>query len=218
MSDEVRRRLEGDAGRFRDEAAGLDVEGFAGRALDAIGAAVTAPVSPAAAAMAAAGLAEEAGVMLDTDERDALARGMATGLDGRWAQVEVGVAASLDVVTARVVYGLFVLGERVVVAYRDRVDRHEAFVRLRDVVDGTPMLRARLRRTSAANGGEGVEVAAGPGVRTAVACFVPPQGQGLRGFSADLVVTDVDPGAEFRRVVLPVLAARPNGQVWCLDT
>ena len=39
MGDEVRRRIEADAERFRDEAAGLDDEGFAGRALDAIGAA-----------------------------------------------------------------------------------------------------------------------------------------------------------------------------------
>jgi hypothetical protein len=87
----------------------------------------------------------------------------------------------------------------------------EHFRRVRDLVEGTEILRRQVRRIFTASGAESIELHSGARLR-----FVTRTGGSGRGFSADLVVIDeaYNLTAESMAAVLPTLAARPNPQIW----
>lgn len=87
----------------------------------------------------------------------------------------------------------------------------EHFRRVRDLVEGTEILRRQVRIIRTASGAESIELHSGARLR-----FVTRSGGSGRGFSADLVVIDeaYNLTAESMAAILPTLAARPNPQVW----
>lgn len=87
----------------------------------------------------------------------------------------------------------------------------EHFRRVRDLVDGSDILRRQVRIVRTAAGSESIELNSGARLR-----FVTRTGGSGRGFSADLVVIDeaYNLTAESMAAVLPTLSARPNPQIW----
>jgi hypothetical protein len=159
---------------------------------------------------AAAELAELAGVTLSCADLALLEDGMRAGEGRRWAVSEVTVPDSDDLLLARVLAGLFLLEERVLVTCHPVRERGDAvFRRFRDAVTASGLLARQVKRVSAANGDQRIETAGGGRVQfTSLA--------GARGYSADLVV--IYGGQAFlgraRQALRPVAAGRPDPQIW----
>lgn len=87
----------------------------------------------------------------------------------------------------------------------------EHFRRMRQLIENTPQLAARVRKVWTAAGSESIELHSGARLR-----FVTRTGGSGRGFSADLIVIDeaYNLTAEAMAAVLPTMSARPNPQVW----
>jgi phage terminase large subunit-like protein len=87
----------------------------------------------------------------------------------------------------------------------------EHFRRVRDLIEGSPLLSKQVRIIRTAAGAEAIELHSGARLR-----FVTRSGGSGRGFSADLVVIDeaYNLTAESMAAVLPTLSARPNPQIW----
>jgi hypothetical protein len=149
------------------------------------------------------------GMQLGDVEKEQLMAGLRHGKDGRWAQLEV--TALPGAVLARQVAGLFLLGERVLVLSGDG---HDRFRRIVDLIDASELLRARVKRTTAVNGGERIGLDDG-----ATMWFVSLRSvrRGVRGYSVDLVTVHGELGAEQRKAVMPCLAGRRNPQIWFAD-
>jgi hypothetical protein len=158
---------------------------------------------------AAAELAEVAGVTLAARDLALLRDSMRMGEDGRWAALEVTVPDSPALLLARELAGLFLLGERVLVAVGSAVVLNDTFRRLRDTVAATSTLNGQVKRVSSANGSQSLALAGG-----GAAHFVSLVGG--RGHAADLLIIHADPvKADKARVwLLPAVAARPNPQIW----
>ena len=87
----------------------------------------------------------------------------------------------------------------------------EHFRRVRDLIEGSPLLSKQVRIIRTAAGAEAIELHSGARLR-----FVTRSGGSGRGFSADLVVIDeaYNLTAESMAAVLPTMSARPNPQIW----
>jgi hypothetical protein len=157
----------------------------------------------------AAELAEMAGVTLTDAHRSLLADSLVTGPDARWVNLELTVTDAEDLLLARELAGLFLLGERILVACRGFAARRGAFCHAADAVTSADELSRRVRRVSRANGAERIEMASGARLQFSSAA-------GARGYAADLVVMNGDQASldRMRPVLLPCAASRPNPQVW----
>lgn len=157
------------------------------------------------------------GTDLQPDAAAALERMLATGPDGKFIDREVR-AYDRSFLEARVLAGLFLLGENVVWTFHRATSLRDAFKRMAALANAEA-LRVEVAHIRRANGSERIEL------RTGVRLVFAPRafGRGARGFSADLCVVDealdgpTATHAEERANALIVGAARPNPQlVSCL--
>ncbi|MEV0227989.1 hypothetical protein [Nonomuraea sp. NPDC050786] len=169
-------------------------------------------------------LAAEAGLVLDPWQKFVLTHGLGEQADGRWSSTKVSVWVPRQngkgaIIEARELAALFLFKERLTLhsAHEYRTAQ-EAFVRLRDLIDGSATLSRRVAKIREANGEQGIELtrAAGGGRLKFVA---RSKGSG-RGLSGDLVILDEAQAlvAAQMAAMLPTLSARPNPQVWFFGT
>ena len=161
-------------------------------------------------------LAAMAGLKLDEWQQTALRAMLGEKPDGLWAAFEVGLCVPRQngknaILEARELAGLFLLGERLIVHSAHEFDTSmEHFLRIRDLIEGTPMLDKRVAAIRTANGKEGIELRSKQRLR-----FRARTKGGGRGWSADLVV--FDEAMEIKQAshgsILPTLSARDNPQV-----
>lgn len=175
------------------------------------------PPRTSSAGQEAVELAALAGLVLDPWEAFVLEHALAEREDGRWAAFEVGVVVPRQngkgaILEARELAGLFLLRERLIIHSAHQFDTSlEAFRRLLTLIEDTPELDRRVKRTSKSHGEEGIELKGGSRIR-----FRTRTKGGGRGFTSDCLILDeamILP--EFSHgALLPTLSARPNPQVW----
>ncbi len=162
-------------------------------------------------------LAALAGLVLDEWQAQTLRDALGERPDGRWSAFEVGVVCGRQngknaILEARQLAGLFLLGERLIIHSAHLADTSMmAFRRLEFLIDETPEFARRVKRVHRTNGHEAIELLNGQMIR-----FRTRTKGGGRGFSGDCVIFDeamVMPEATLG-AILPVVAARPNPQVW----
>jgi hypothetical protein len=166
---------------------------------------------------AAVELAEMAGLQLDPWESDVLRQSLGETQDRKWSAFEVTVVCArqngkTEILIARILAGLFLLDERLIVFSAHQFDTAlEAFQRLQDVIDAVPEFSSRVSKTLTANGKEGIILKSGQRVK-----FKARTKKGGRGFTADCVIYDeaMDLPETAHGSTLPTLSARPNPQVW----
>lgn len=165
-----------------------------------------------------ADLAALAGLVLDPWQRDVLVGSLGERPDGSWASRQVGVVVGRQngknaILEARELGGLFLLGEQTLIHTAHQFKTaHEAFLRIRGLIDRSDEFTARVKRIVSSTQGETIELKSG-----ARLIFVARGVNGSgRGFSADLIVLDEAyrlPG-DAMAALLPTLSARPNPQMW----
>jgi len=162
-------------------------------------------------------LADLAGLHLDPWQQLGLRHGLGERSDGRWSAFEVAVLVSRQngkgaILEARELAGLYLFGERLILhsahEYRTAM---EAFLRVRNLIDGCDDLRRKVKRVVNTNGEEGIELLNGSRLR-----FIARSKGAGRGFSADCLIWDEAYAltAEQVEAQMPVLSARPNPQIW----
>lgn len=162
-------------------------------------------------------LADLAGLRLDPWQQLVLKHALGERGDGKWAAFEVAVVVARQngkgaILEARELAGLFLFGERLILhsahEYRTAM---EAFLRVRALIDGCYDLRRKVKRVVNTNGEEGIELNTGERLR-----FIARSKGAGRGFSADTLIWDEAYALTEEQVEaqMPVLSARPNGQIW----
>lgn len=154
---------------------------------------------------------------MDPWQADVLEDGMGVTKDGKWAAFEVGVNAPRqngkdETLYARVLTGLFRLGERLVLWSSQQQDTSmEAFYRIIALIEENDEFQAQVDKVRYANGSEGIWLKNGHRIR-----FMTRSKSRARGFGADLIVfNEAMFLAEYSvGAMLPTLSARPNPQVW----
>jgi hypothetical protein len=158
-----------------------------------------------------------AGLTLDPWQRDILTAALGEKEDGSWAAPEVAAIlprqnGKNEILVARQLGGLFILGERLQVHTAHQYDTSlETYRRLKFLVQNTPELDKRVRRYIGSHGEEGIELRTGQRIR-----FRTRTKGGGRGFSGDAVYFDeamIFPQASLA-AILPIVSARPNPQIW----
>jgi hypothetical protein len=158
-----------------------------------------------------------AGMTLDPWEELVLAESLRERPAGKWAAFEVGLVVARqngkgEVLLARQLVGLFLLGERFITHSAHQFDTSlEAFRRLLAVFEANDDLSKRIKRVSRSHGEEGVELLTGQRIR-----FRTRTKGGGRGFTGDCLILDeaMDLPVTAHGALLPTLSARPNPQVW----
>jgi hypothetical protein len=136
-------------------------------------------------------LAEAAGLVLDPWQRYVLKHGLAEQADGKWAAREVACWVPRQngkgsIIEARVLAGLFLFGEkRILWSAHEYKTAQEGFLRIRDLVEGTPELNALVKRFWEGSGEQGIELVSGQRLK-----FIARSRGSGRGFSGDLVILD----------------------------
>ena len=165
-------------------------------------------------------LAASAGLVLDPWQRLVLTEALGERA-GRWAAFEVGLVVPRQngkgsVLEALELAALFLPDPDappplILHSAHEFKTSAEHFRRMRDLIDGSPELKSRVRIVRTAAGSEAIELHSGARLR-----FVTRTGGSGRGFSADLIVIDeaYNLTAEAMAAVLPTMSARPNPQVW----
>ena len=162
-------------------------------------------------------LAEMAGLALDPWQQFVLRHALGENTEGKWAAFEVALLVARQngkgsILEALELAGLFLFGDRLILhsahEYRTAM---EAFLRVRTLIDNTDSLRRKVRRIVNTNGEEGIELLNGARLR-----FIARSKGAGRGFSADRLIWDEAYAltAEQVEAQMPVLSARPNGQIW----
>ncbi len=161
-------------------------------------------------------LAEMAGLTLDPWQERILETAL-NEQDGKWAAEEVALVCPRqngknEVLVARELAGLFLLGERMILHSAHQNDTSlEAFRRLVDVIEDKPTLVKRVSKVWRANGVEGIELRNGQRIR-----FATRRGGGRRGFTIDCLILDesMELPEAFYAALRPVVSAVENGQIW----
>ncbi len=161
-------------------------------------------------------LASVAGLDLDGWQQDVI-RGAMGQHAGRWSAFEVGVVVPRQsgkgsILEARQLAGLFRLGERLQIhSAHEFKTCFEHFRRVKDLVEGSDLLRKQVKIIRTGAGDQAIELRNGNRIR-----FIARSRSSGRGFSGDVVyldeaflLSDSTMGA-----LLPTLSARPNPQIW----
>ena len=162
-------------------------------------------------------LAASAGLLLDPWQELVLEDALAERADGRWLAFEFALLVARQngkgsVLEARELFALFLGDERLILhSAHEFKTCHEAFIRIRDLVDSSDSLRKRVKNVTEAHGNEGITLRNGKRLR-----FVARTGGSGRGFTGDLVILDeaYNLGPAQMSALMPTLAARPNPQIW----
>jgi len=136
--------------------------------------------------------------------------------NGLWAARNVGLVVARqngksELAAARIIIGLFVLKERLIIYSAHRSDTaHEIFQRVQEIIENSPELKRRTRHIRKTNGQESVITK--DGCRVQFRTRVKNAG---RGFSCDCLILDeaMDLDRGFIGDVYPVVSARKNPQV-----
>lgn len=179
------------------------------------------PPRRSTAGQEAVDLAASAGLVLDDWQRFVLLEALGERPDGRWAAFEVALicprqSGKGSILEALELAALFLPDPDappplILHSAHEFKTSAEHFRRMRDLIERSPQLSARVRIIRTAAGSEAIELHSGARLR-----FVTRTGGSGRGFSADLIVIDeaYNLTAEAMAAVLPTMSARPNPQVW----
>ncbi len=162
-------------------------------------------------------LADRAGLVLDPWQRLILNDSLGERADGRWAAFESGLIVARQngkgaVFEARVLGGLFLLGERLIMySAHEFKTAAEMFLRIEQLISNTDQLRRRVKKVTRSHGEEGIELLTGQRLR-----FVARSTGSGRGFSGDLNIWDEAQHLSNASVdaLMPTMSARPNPQLW----
>jgi hypothetical protein len=162
-------------------------------------------------------LARMAGLELDPWQQLVLDHALGERDDGRWSSFEVGLIVSRQngkgsILEARELAGLFLFGERLILhSAHEFKTAQEAFLRIRDLIDGNAEFSRRVKRITNNTFEVGIELTGGQRLR-----FVARSGGSGRGFSGDLIVLDEAFNLPETTIdaLMPTLSARPNPQIW----
>lgn len=162
-------------------------------------------------------LADRAGLVLDPWQRLILRDALSEREDGRWAAFEVAVMVGRQngksaVFEARMLAGLFLLEERLIVySAHEFKSAVQIFKRMDELISGSAVFRKRVRSVSKTRGEEGFTLTTGQELR-----FLARSTGAGRGFTADCLIWDEcqNLGDGPVDAQLPILAARPNPQLW----
>lgn len=162
-------------------------------------------------------LADRAGLVLDPWQRLVLKGSLGERADGSWAAFETALIVARQngkgaVLEARVLAGLFLLGERLILySAHEFKTAIEMFKRIEELIAGTAAFRRRVKHVSRTRGEEGVELVTGQRLR-----FVARSTGSGRGFSGDLNIWDEAQHLSDASVdaLMPTMSARPNPQLW----
>lgn len=164
-------------------------------------------------------LARSYGIALDDWQAD-LIRAFMREAGGTWAASQCGLVLSRQqgkgqMICARELFGLFVLGEQILHTAHQVKTSSDAFRRLWRVVEGHPDLLRLVRRHSEATGSEFVELHTGARVT-----FTTRSANAGRGLSIDLLVLDEaeDMPATEIAALAPTTHAKPSSQQWFAGT
>lgn len=167
---------------------------------------------------AAVEFCKEVGLTLDPWQEAILSASL-NEADYRWAARELGVVmprqnGKNEILLARQLVGLYMLNERLIVHSAHQWDTSmEAFSRLRDVIEDSPLLMRSVARKgiSTSHGSEGIMLENGQRIR-----FRTRTGGGGRGFTIDCFMFDESMylSEMFYAALRPTLLARPNTQIW----
>jgi phage terminase large subunit-like protein len=166
-------------------------------------------------------LCEKVGLTLDPWQAWCLEQSLGEREDGNWAASSASVVAprqngKSELLTARLVVGLFLLGEREIIYSSHRYDAcMVVFRRLVAVIEGSALLRKRIGPVKHAHGLELVETTDG-----ARAGFKTRTKLGGRGHSCDLLILDEAHilSEAAHGSLIPMLAARRRAQTWYAAT
>lgn len=164
----------------------------------------------------AVALAEKAGLDLDPWQQYALRDALGERADGKWAAFEVALLVARQngkggFFEARVLAGLFLLGERLIMySAHEFKTAQEMFRRIEALIDGTPAMRKRVKAVSRSKGDEGIELTTRQRLR-----FVARSKSSGRGFSGDCNILDECQILDDESVdaLMPTMSARPNPQM-----
>lgn len=157
-----------------------------------------------------------AGLILDPWQ-DFVFRNSLLSRFGRWAAMRVGVVCPRQngknaLIEARILAGLFIFGEKLIVYSAHLADTaDEMFRRLEELIESVPWLASQVAHYWRANGKAAIELHSGQRVK-----FKTRTTSGGRGLSGDVVFFDeamVFPEASHGSV-FPIISARENPQVW----
>lgn len=161
-------------------------------------------------------LARSAGLIADPWQSYAVDVILSERVDGKWSAFEAALLVSRQngkggVLEILELAGLFLLGERLILhSAHEFKTSQEAFLRIKELIDGTDDLRRRVKKVRTSHGDEGIELMSGQRLR-----FVARSRSSGRGFTGDRII--LDEAQELPRsamgAMLPTLSARPNPQV-----
>lgn len=164
----------------------------------------------------ATALAAIAGLILDPGQADVLEGWFGRRDDGKWAASQTAVIMPRQngkgsILEAAVLAGLFLFKERLILwsAHEFKTCK-EAFIRVRDLIDGCPSMAREVKITRTGAGQEGIELKDGRRIQ-----FIARSAGSGRGFSPDRVILDEAYAMtdEQMSALMPALSARPNAQI-----
>jgi hypothetical protein len=172
--------------------------------------------TPSGIAAEAVGLAADVGLVLDPWEADFLSWSLQERA-GRWAAFEVGGLVSRQngkgsILEARELAGLFLLDETLILhSAHEYKTAAEGFRRILMLIEGSDMLRRRVKQVRTSHGEEGIELLNGARLR-----FIARSTGSGRGFTGDCVILDEAQNLPDAAVdaLMPTMSARPNPQLW----
>lgn len=163
------------------------------------------------------------GLTLDPWQEFVLAESLGEREDGDWSAFEVALVIArqngkTELLAARALIGLFVLGERLIIHTAHQFDTAiEAFRRVEEIVENNSLLRKKVHLNRGrvgrwANGQEGILLKTGQRLRYKART----SGGGGRGFTANCLILDEAMILQDTMVgsTLPTLSAVRHPQVW----
>jgi hypothetical protein len=165
-------------------------------------------------------LARVAGLELDEWQQFVLRESLGERPDGKWAAPTVGLVVGRQngknaILEARELAGLFLLGEQLIIhTAHEQKTASEHFRRMVNRIRSTPQLQARVLKSIAGKGSEGIELKNGARI-----FFATRTGGGGRGLTVDLMVYDeaMHLTEDERSALTPTMAAQSmhgNTQTW----
>ncbi len=168
-------------------------------------------------------LARSAGLILDEWQQKDLCAACGRGRDGKWTAFEVAKSVPRQIgksteLSARQLGGLYLLEERLQVHTAHRADTvQEQRTCLEELIEGTPELSKRTKKITHGKGDEYIQLHRHPRTGRAPRLrFRTRAHGGGRGYSGDTVYLDeaMILSLVFHGMLMPVLRARPNPQLW----
>ncbi len=153
-----------------------------------------------------------AGNDLDATDRRTLAHMLTQDAEGLWLVPEFRISSGDGdrLLEARALAGLFLFDEDIVWLARGREALKDQFRRLRALIEGAESLRLQVKRISAANGEERIDLRSGRRLR-----FMSGGRSAGRGLSVDCCLLDgsLKEIETLRANLWPCMRSRPNPQL-----